>query len=225
MLLLLLLVALLLGSGSAAPLSGNATREVLLSNELRYLSAAGVELEGGALLSSTQLSTPEVCAQKCIEAGPKCAWFTATCDAAQASVAGGTGRAVGRSRRHCRCHARQLRLIRTPGPPLQACRCELFTANCTLAPSVSAGPPAAGGTITSGEAAMRPGSPVLLSPPEPSIAARMSLHCRLQRCPRQWFACLHPNRPLCCVCRRAAALRPARCGHLCRGGRPGGAGC
>lgn len=114
--LLLLLVALLLGSGSAAPLSGNATREVLLSNELRYLSAAGVELEGGALLSSTQLSTPEVCAQKCIEAGPKCAWFTATCDAAQASVAGGTGRAVGRSRRHCRCHARQLRLIRTPGP-------------------------------------------------------------------------------------------------------------
>lgn len=131
MLLLLLLAALLLGSGSAAPLSGNATREVLLSNELRYLSAAGVELEGGALLSSSQLSTPEVCAQKCIEAGPKCAWFTASCDAAQASVAGGTGRAVGRSRRRrrCRCHAGQLRhvrLIRTATTP-----CRPAAASCS----------------------------------------------------------------------------------------------
>jgi hypothetical protein len=109
---LLLLAAALLGSASAALLPGNATKTVLISSSLRYVSAAGVQLEG-SLLASSQ-ATAEVCAQKCFDGGPKCGWFTTTCDSAQ------------------------------------ACRCDLFTSNCTLAPSVSTQQPPAGSTVTSG---------------------------------------------------------------------------
>lgn len=82
---LLLAVLVCAGRAGAAPLSGNATREVLLGSE-RFLQAPGVLLEGGAPLASSQVVTASVCAQTCLAAAPNCTWFTASCDSDQASV-------------------------------------------------------------------------------------------------------------------------------------------
>ncbi len=127
MLLLLLAALLLAGSAAGAQLQGNATREVLLSTSSRYLSAAGVQLAGGALLSSSQ-ATGEICASKCFDEGPKCSWFSTLCDAAQASPGGSTGELGSRRRRrHAGPLRHPLRLIHALAP-----RCRPAAAICSL---------------------------------------------------------------------------------------------
>lgn len=85
--LLLLLLAALAACASGAPLAGSQVRSVMISSELRYLAASGVELEG-TVYASVQTATAEVCAQKCADAGPTCSWFTASCDSTQVSCVG-----------------------------------------------------------------------------------------------------------------------------------------
>lgn len=234
MLLLLLAALLLAGSAAGAQLQGNATREVLLSTSSRYLSAAGVQLAGGALLSSSQ-ATGEICASKCFDEGPKCSWFSTLCDAAQASPGGSAGELLGGPAAAAAARAAPPRSPPhpCPCPSLQACRCDLFTSNCTLAPSVSNQAAAAGTTVTSGEAVgwrIRAARACVPLPPKPAQPSPVGLFCnccpgRSVAVPHAAYPCRPANMSARSVCRRAAPLRAAGFGYLCGRGWAGGGGC
>lgn len=147
MLLPLLTALLLAGSAAAALLPGNATKELLQGSQ-RFITVP-VALEG-ALLESSQTPTFAACAQACSTA-PDCVWFTATCPAAEASVRGVRETGPLSSSRRRRKAAARAYSHRPSTTCVQACACELFASNCTLAPSVSTEVPPANVTVTSGE--------------------------------------------------------------------------
>lgn len=151
---MLLLLLLLLGPAAsvAGALPGSATREreFMIGSSSRYL-VTQTPLSGGVPLASPQTPTAggegESCAQACLDAA-KCGWFSAECTAdgvsAPASMGGGPPSYT----------TAAPPLLRIDNPTrltrLQACLCDLFTPNCTLAPLVSEEAQAAGSTVTSG---------------------------------------------------------------------------